>query len=82
MTQITTTTYGNGIVWTPQVSERNDTPKGLLVTRAVEVKDGWVGQIIVDKAIVWQGAEMEKQCDAVEQATEKVVVRLRKLFAS
>lgn len=74
------TVYTNGLVLTTTAAEPVTTPKGLLITRSVETKEGWVGQIIVDKAIVWESAPMEDQHDASAEATSRVVARLKKLF--
>jgi len=56
------------------------TPKGLLVTRAIELQEGWVGQIIIDKSIVWQGNPRDDEKEAVQEATSRVVDRLKFLF--
>lgn len=58
------------------------TPTGILVTRSVETKAGWVGQIIVDKDIIWESASPHHESgDAVREANERVVDKLRRLFA-
>jgi hypothetical protein len=78
---VTTYSTGNtGISLVPTDAERITTPKGLLVTRALELQEGWVGQIIVDKQIVWQGAAVEDERDATQEATSRVVERLKWLF--
>ena len=70
-------------------TEPMKTPTGLLVTRAVETKDGWVGQIVVDKTIVWESEGVPNDDDrpetgerkAVKAANERVVGALARLFA-
>lgn len=67
------------------------TPTGIIVTRSVETKDGWVGQIIVDKTIVWESEPLEDgddqkyestgQRQAVKAANERVIGALTRLFA-
>ena len=44
----------NGMVIGATTAEPIKTQAGLLVTRAVETQAGWVGQIIIDKMIVWE----------------------------
>ena len=81
MSYVQTYSSGNtGITLVPTDTERITTPKGLLVTRAVQMQEGWVGQIIVDKAIVWQGSAQEEEKDAIQEATSRVVDRLKLLF--
>ena len=70
-----------GIALVPTDAERITTPKGLVVTRAVQMKDGWVGQIIIDKAIAWEGEPQEEEREATQQATQRVVDRLRTIFS-
>jgi len=47
----------------------------------VEMASGWIGQIIVDKAIVWESDPHEDERDAVNEATARVVEKLKALFA-
>lgn len=65
--------------------ERNDerpkTPAGLIATQAVQTKDGWLGQVIVDKQIVWESDEHEEGEDAVQAANGRVVQVLKALFS-
>jgi hypothetical protein len=81
MSQMTYSTTNTGVMLVPQESDRVHTPKGLLVTRAVEMASGWIGQIIVDKAIVWESDPHEDERDAVNEATARVVEKLKALFA-
>lgn len=79
--QMTYSTSNNGVALIPTESDRVKTPQGLVVTRAVEMASGWVGQIIVDKAIVWESIPQTDERDAVQEATSRVVERLKSLFA-
>jgi hypothetical protein len=81
MSQMTYSTGNTGITLVPTDSERITTPKGLLVTRAIQMKNGWVGQIIIDKTIVWEGTPEEDERDATQQATQRVVERLMAIFS-
>lgn len=82
-TQNTSLSYAmtsNGISLSGQGDSPIKTPAGLLVTRAVEVKDGWVGQIIVDKTIVWEGAPTEDEKAALTVVNGRVVTKLSALL--
>jgi hypothetical protein len=82
MSYVQTYSSGNtGITLVPTDTERITTPKGLLVTRAIQMKNGWVGQIIIDKTIVWEGTPEEDERDATQQATQRVVERLMAIFS-
>lgn len=59
---------------------RPKTPAGLIVTQAVQTRDGWLGQVIVDKDIVWESDAQEDGEVAVKAANTRVVEVLRKLF--
>lgn len=83
----TTLTYGTvagssyGISVSPeQESSRPKTPAGLFVTQAVQTKDGWLGQVIVDKTIVWEGDPEPDGEDAIRAANAHVVEALKALF--
>ena len=78
--QYTYSSGNTGISLVPTDAERITTPKGLLVTRAIELQEGWVGQIIIDKSIVWQGNPRDDEKEAVQEATSRVVDRLKFLF--
>lgn len=63
-----------GITWSPELAEtRPKTPSGLIVTQAVQTKDGWLGQVIVDKTIVWESAPAEDGEAAIHAANSHVV---------
>lgn len=79
----------NGFVMQTTQLEPIKTPAGLLVTRAVQTKAGWVGQILVDKTIIWEGpAQTSSSPDddedlssaAVKEANWRVVNALRGLL--
>lgn len=81
----------SGMIITGGTTEPVKTPVGILVTRAVETQDGWVGQVIVDKVIVWQSNPFVADPDderapspetgAIRCANDRVIDRLRNLFA-
>lgn len=84
---MTTLTYGTvagssyGITVSPQQAEaRPKTPSGLIVTQAVQTKDGWLGQVIVDKTIVWESAPAEAGDAAVGAANSRVVEVFKSMF--
>jgi hypothetical protein len=86
---MTTLSYGTvagssyGITLAPdRGDERPKTPAGLIVTQAVQTKDGWLGQVIVDKTIVWESAPDEDGEGAVKAANARVVEVIRRLFES
>lgn len=64
----------------PTEGDRPRTPSGLIVTRAVETRDGWLGQILVDKEIVYQGDPHEGGDDAIKEANSLVVSAVKGLF--
>lgn len=78
-----TTTWNTGILVPSGSSpEPARAPKGLIVTRAVELQEGWVGQVIVAEEIVWQGDPFAQAADAEEDATYHVIVRVKSLFTA
>lgn len=78
-TTLTGSSYG--ITFTPETShERPKTPSGLVVTQAVQTKEGWLGQVIVDKEIVWESDAEHHGEDAIRSANERVVEAFRDLF--
>jgi len=81
-TNYTTLSGSSGtITLVPTVNhERPKTPAGLIVTQAVQTKDGWLGQVIVDKQIVWQSDPKSSGDHAIEEANTRVVDRIRAWF--
>ena len=72
----------NGITFAPAGSPPPaGVPKGLIVTRAIETKDGWVGQVIVAEEIVWETPARKKAHQAERAATQRVIERVKSLFA-
>lgn len=59
-----------------------ETPAGLIVTRAVETKEGWFGHVLVDKEIVFQTEVLDSGHGAIQAANERVVDAIKALFAS
>jgi hypothetical protein len=88
---MTVTTSSTGYAVIGEGNKPVSTPAGLLNTRAVETIEGWVGQIILDKNIIWQSEgfhndsedEYDKKAErrAVRAANQRVIERLAKLFA-
>ena len=56
------------------------TPSGLVATRGVQTRDGWLGQVIVDKEIVWESEAQTSADDAVDEANARVVKAFKALF--
>jgi len=59
------------------------TPSGLIATRAVETRDGWRGQVIVDKTIVFESDAISGEDaaeDAMKVANSRVVTAIKTLF--
>ena len=83
--------YGttSGLTLNVAPTEPIKTPTGIIVTRSVETKDGWVGQIIVDKTIVWESEGFQDDDEkhqtgeriAVKAANDRVIGALTRLFA-
>jgi hypothetical protein len=87
--EMSTYTYGTlsgssyGITFNPGTSEeRPKTPSGLIVTQAVQTREGWLGQVIVDKEIVWEGGVSDEGEDAIKAANARVVEVFKTLFGS
>jgi hypothetical protein len=85
---MSTYTYGTlsgstyGITISPATSdERPRTPSGLVVTQAVQTKEGWLGQVIVDKEIAWESEAIDEGEDAIKAANARVVEVFKALFA-
>lgn len=57
-----------------------DAPKGLFNTRAVQVRDGWLGQLIVDTEIVYESDLHESGENAVNDANSFLIDRIKRLF--
>src|SRR3954447_24458340 len=82
MSTYASTTATNGIMFAPAGSPPPaGAPKGLIVTRAIETRDGWVGQIIVAEAIIWESEPTKKAHQAERAATRRVIERIKNLFA-
>jgi hypothetical protein len=84
-TTYTIANWNTGMSINPQKGERPEpTPRELIVTRAVETKDGWLGQVIIDSEIVWETdhkTDMENPAAAaVQDANAYVIDRIKALF--
>lgn len=74
-------TNGNTFTFNPTIgSPPPKTPSGLITTRAVETKDGWLGQVIVDKDIVFETAHSRYSDTAIGEANKTVVDAIKGLF--
>lgn len=78
----TIATNGNTFVLSAAsgTSQPAKTPPGLIATNAVQTMDGWFGQVIVDKAIVWQSRVYTNSDTAIDAANECVVNVIKGLF--
>lgn len=77
------TTAGSsyGITISPETAEKRPRPpSGLIVTQAVQTRDGWLGQVIIDQTIVWESSPHEDGEEAVQAANGRVVDAFKKLF--
>jgi len=77
-------TGNSGWTLAPETTDPVKTPTGLLATRAIETKSGWVGQIILDKEIIWESEPLsgeDAQKHVTAEASQRVVQALRQLFA-
>ena len=87
-TTVTGTTWNyNGMIIDAEKGERpQKTPKALIATRAVEMKDGWVGQIIMSGEIVsetepFQDTDDEEGSElALTAVNQQILDAFRKLI--
>jgi hypothetical protein len=74
-------TYTTGIVLDTKTGERPaPTPRELLASRAIESKDGWLGQIVMFGEIVHETKPHETSADALEEVNEHIHKRFKKLI--
>lgn len=74
-------TTSNGILVSAGTSPAPlTTPKGLIVTRAVETKEGWFGQIIVAEQIIWESRMFKTAQPAEEAATKRVIAKITRML--
>lgn len=82
-------TYSNGTTWTytgtiidatGREDRPKEAPKSLLATRAVQVKDGWLGQILMAGEIVHETKPQETDDEALEEVGNLILKRFRKLI--
>lgn len=62
------------------VDSRPKTPSGLIVAQAAQTKAGWLPQVLVDKAIVWEGEPEEDGDAAVGAANARIVEAIKRMF--
>lgn len=83
-TTYTLANWNTGMTITPQKGDRPEpTPRELIVTRAVETRDGWRGQVIVDQEIVYETEPVlggEASQTVLSEANGYVVDRVKALF--
>lgn len=79
----------NGTTWTYSgmilPAERGERPKEtdekkLIETRAVQLQDGWVGQIIMAGEIVKQTPPKDKPEDALEEVNAHILKRFKRMI--
>lgn len=76
-----TTSY-NGITLTTGTGETpKPAPKDLIATRAIESKDGWLGQVIMSGEIVYQTKPQGTPDAALTKVNRRVRARFRRLIA-
>jgi len=56
------------------------TPTELLATRAVQAKDGWLGQIIMAGEIVWESKPQKTSAQALRRVNQRVHDAFRRLI--
>jgi len=70
-----------GLVMDTGVGSRPDpTPTNLLATRAVEAKDGWLGQIIMAGEIVYQTKPQRSSGAALRRVNRRIHDAFRRLI--
>lgn len=66
----------SGTTWSvlpSQGSRPEKPPKGLITTKAVQVADGWLGQVFVDSEIVWESDYYEESDSAIDIANRVII---------
>lgn len=79
MTSYATSTV-NGITLTTGAGLVQAVPKGLIATRAVQLKDGWVGQVVVAEEVVKEKDGFDSGKDAEEWVSAHIVSALKRLL--
>jgi hypothetical protein len=77
----TTLSYSGITLATGEGQMPAKTPKELIATRAVESKDGWLGQIIMSGEIVYQTKPQDTSQDALTKVNRRVHNRFKRLIA-
>jgi hypothetical protein len=74
--------YSTGTIFlNPQAGEYpKPASKELLSTRAVQTKEGWLGQIIMSGEIVYESKAFEDSEDALEHVSEHIHKKFKKLI--
>jgi hypothetical protein len=83
------TAYSTGTTWTynglivdtvkgERPKEVDD--KRLIETRALQLKDGWVGQIIMGGEIVWETKPYGESEDALDEVNQRILARFKRMI--
>jgi hypothetical protein len=77
-----TTSYSTGLTLATGTGETpKPTPKELIATRAVEARDGWLGQIIMSGEIVYETKPQKTSRDALGKVNRRVHERFKRLIS-
>lgn len=76
-----TITYSTGLVFDTKTGERPaPTPRELVATRAVEAKDGWLGQILMSGEIVYETRPQKTSQKALGKVNTRIHNAFRRLI--
>lgn len=76
-----TISYSTGIVLDTSAGKAPErTPKELIATRAIQAKDGWLGQITMAGEIVYETAPQETSQDALEHVNRRIHKAFKRLI--
>ena len=76
-----TITYSTGIAFDTKTGEvPARTPKELVATRAIESKDGWLGQIIMSGEIVYETKPQQTSQKALGKVNRRIHDSFRRLI--
>ena len=77
-----TISYSTGMTFATGTGERPaPTPRELIATRAIEAKDGWLGQILMAGEIVYETKPQKDSRAALGKVNQRVHNRFRRLIA-
>lgn len=76
-----TITYSTGLVFDTKTGESPArTPRELIASRAIEAKDGWLGQIVMSGEIVYQTKPQETSQKALLKVNRRIHNSFRRLI--